>query len=357
MANARYFLPDHPTLTDVYSKHDLRAMLISGELSRSDMVLDDETGHGHFLGDLLAMPYPDVTNMPRRSTSSTTGGDIPPTPQLPPNHEFRADTPLPRPETDFRPPSQRRTRREGDHDEQDPGEELEEEDAHFDEEDLEDIPEEEDDYPQDDDVADDDDDRAAYAEDPDEDALHLSASAAGSGPMLPVQEWRPGHPHGAPLRPYLGDGETFHPEDRGPEEMLYQGHPSWLAYPKSLLAFAVTVASAVLSHQWQFGMEWVLLFSSVAGLILLFVGLDRFTCTYFVTSRRVEMEYGVLGRNTREVRIRDIRAIDVQQTGWRALLGMGTVRFDSSVSAGPEVHFRNVHRPHTIKELVREMQR
>jgi membrane protein YdbS with pleckstrin-like domain len=356
MPNARYFLPDHPTLKDVYSKRDLRAMLISGELSRSDMVLDDETGHGHFLGDLLAMPYPDVTNMPRRSTSSTTGGDLPPTPQLPPNHEFRADTPLPRPETDFRPPSQRRPRREEDFPTQDPGEALEE-DAHFHEDDLEDMPEGEDDFPQDDDVADDDDDRAEDEEALDEDALHLSASAAGSAATAPVQEWRPGYPYGAGLRPHVGEVEAYHPEDRGPEEMLYQGHPSWFAYPKALLALAVTVAGAVVSHQWQFGLEWVLLFSSVAGLILLFVGLDRFTCTYFVTSRRVEMEYGVLGRNTREVRIRDIRAIDVQQGGWRALLGMGTVRFDSSVSAGPEVYFRNVHRPHTIKELVREMQR
>ncbi|MEZ0274220.1 MAG: PH domain-containing protein, partial [Roseimicrobium sp.] len=61
--------------------------------------------------------------------------------------------------------------------------------------------------------------------------------------------------------------------------------------------------------------------------------------------------------NTREVRIQDIRAIDVQQRGWRALLGLGTLKFDSSVSSGPEVYFKNVRRPHDLKELVRELQR
>jgi hypothetical protein len=351
MANARYFLPDHPTLKDVYSKNDLRAMLIAGELSRSDMVLDDETGHGHLLGDLLAMPYPDVTNMPSRSTSgSSSGSAAPPRPQLPPNHEFRADTPLPRPETDFRPPSQRRTRRQEGFDEHEHAGELED-DASFEEDDFEDASsEDEEDYLH-------EEGREEDEEDLDEDALHLNASAAGSAVTTPVHEWRPGNPYAGGMRPPLGEVEMIHAEDREPEETLYQGHPSWLAYPKSLLAIALTIASAVVSHNMQFGMEWVLLFSSVAGLILLFVGLDRYTCTYFITTRRVEMEYGVLGRNTREVRIRDIRAIDVQQGGWRALLGMGNLRFDSSVSAGPEVYFRNVHRPHTLKEMVRGLQR
>jgi membrane protein YdbS with pleckstrin-like domain len=367
-ANARYFLPDHPTLKDVYSKNDLRAMLVSGTLSRSDMVLDDETGHGHLLGDLLAMPYPDVTIMPSRSTSSTStnsgsgssGSNIAPRPQLPPNHEFRADTPLPRPENDFRRPSQRRTtsREEADlqqrddaGDEEDEDEEQDEDATFEDEDDLDDalLDElEEDLHPH---------EGADDEEHPDEDAPRLRPPTPVPASTAPVQEWRPGHPYGGMMRAQLGPVETFYPEERGPEETLYQGHPSWLAYPKSLLALLLLIASAVVSHRMQIGLEWVLLFGSVAGLILLFVGLDRFTCTYFITTRRVEMEYGVLGRNTREVRIRDIRSIDVQQGGWRALLGMGNVRFDSSVSSGPEVYFKNVHRPHALKELVREMQK
>ncbi|WP_075089642.1 hypothetical protein [Verrucomicrobium spinosum] len=89
MSHPRYFLPDHPALTEVYSKADLRAMLQSGELSRSEIVVDDETGLGHLLGDLLAAPYPDVTGTPMLTTTGSR-------PRPPLKQEFRADTPLTR---------------------------------------------------------------------------------------------------------------------------------------------------------------------------------------------------------------------------------------------------------------------
>ena len=54
MPEARYFLPDHASLKDVYTKDDLRELLQAGRLSRSEIVLDDETGLAHLLGDLLA---------------------------------------------------------------------------------------------------------------------------------------------------------------------------------------------------------------------------------------------------------------------------------------------------------------
>ncbi|MEZ0277107.1 MAG: hypothetical protein ACAH88_19510, partial [Roseimicrobium sp.] len=232
MANARYFLPDHPTFTDVYSKNDLRAMLVSGKLSRSEVVLDDETGLGHLLGDLLAMPYRDVTNMPLRSTSGTT-----PQPQLPPNHEFRADPPLPRPESEFRPPSARRAAREEDI----PEDDEEEDDAVFDEEDMDDVHEQEE--ADEEDVA-------------DEDALMLERPA----PRLREEEsapesayddvYRPG------MRPAHEEEEAQHSRDREPEEMLYQGHPSWFAYPRSLIGFMLAATAAFVSYRMQFGVEW-----------------------------------------------------------------------------------------------------
>ncbi len=44
------------------------------------------------------------------------------------------------------------------------------------------------------------------------------------------------------------------------------------------------------------------------------------------------MEFGLVGRNSKEVRIADIRAIDVRQKSYAALLGIGNVDFDSSAS-------------------------
>lgn len=282
MPVARYFLPDHPLLTEVYSRNDLRALLQAGELSRSDMVTDDETGLSHLLGDLLAMPFPDAGVLPSRTTSPLQ------TQPIPSSHEFRADTPLPRSELDWSP------------------EEAEEHD-----------------------------DGQETLDDPAGDDSEEDSASGGDTTTDEAGEPSP---------------------DEEEEELLYLGHPSWFAFPKSLVITLVCISSAIFFQQHHVGLEWITLLGSIAGLILLFISLDRTTTTYFVTTRRVELEFGIIGRNTKEVRICDIRAIDVVQHGWAALMGLGTVKFDSSASAGPEVCFRNVRKPHVIKQLVRELQ-
>ena len=279
MNTARYFLPDHPELTDVYSKAALRALLQSGELSRSDIVTDDETGLSHLLGDLVTLPFPGAGVLPSRSTSPLQA-------TVHESREFRADTPLPHTGT-----------------------------AHPEDLDGED----------DDERATDDD----PAQEEDEPATAMDETAHQKDDELPVDD---------------------------EEILIYLGHPSWLAYPRALLVSAVCIATAYYFRQRGVGIEWITLLGSVAGLILVFIGLERTTTTYSVTSRRVELEFGIIGRNTKEVRICDIRAIDVVQKTYAALIGIGTVKFDSSAGEGPEVFFQNVRRPHQIKQLVRELQ-
>lgn len=272
MSQNHYFLPDHPSLREVYSKNDLRILLQNGELSRSDMVLDDETGKAHFLGDLLAIPYSEINRVPQHD------GDENPVVSTPRSLEFRADTPLPRPETSL----------------PDDSDEI---DEWSDDDEMEDAP--------------------------------------------AVDEWQPSRDR-SPLR--MDD------------ELYYIGHPSWFAYPKSILFFIIFIGGAVFSYQSQYGIEWVTLLSSIAALSLVFVSLDRTTTTYYITRRRVEVEFGIIGRNSREARISDIRAIDVYQKGLSAFFGMGTIDFDTAANPGTEVRFINVNRPHDIKQLVRQLQ-
>lgn len=349
MSLPRYFLPDHPVLTELYSKVDLRAMLRSGELSRSEIVVDDETGLGHLLGDLLAAPYPDVTGTP---TQTTSGSRLRP----PLKQEFRADTPLSRP----LPPQNVRVRKDGDdRDEED--EEDGDEEGDFDDEPSVDNSEEEDDDldqrdlfsrpvsrqhqypaqpqppPQ----------RPADLEDEPEDVF-LEPRLSPPAPLLPIPPALQTDEIGPPAGPTL--------PSRGGEEILFLGHPSWFAYPKSLAVSFACLGGAAFCFTQQYGLEWIVLLGSIAALILVFVSLDRTTTTYFVTTRRVEMEFGLVGRNSKEVRIADIRAIDVRQKSYAALLGIGNVDFDSSASPGAEVRFKDVRRPHDIKQLVRQLQ-
>lgn len=276
MPQNRYFLPDNPGFPEVYTKHDLRLFLQNGELSRSDMVLDDETGKAHFLGDLLAMPYSEVNQLTPPAANES------PVSHLPRSIEFRANTPLPNPEPSF-------------------PEESDEQEELFDDGETEDESE--------------------------------------------VDGWQPSNESSREPSPlFLSD------------DLYYIGHPSWFSYPKSILFALLFIGAAIFSYQSQHGIEWVILPGCIGALVLVFVSLDRTTTTYIITRRRVEVEFGIIGRNSREARISDIRSIDVYQKGLSAFFGMGTLDFDTAANPGTEVRFIHVSRPHDIKQLVRQLQ-
>lgn len=148
-------------------------------------------------------------------------------------------------------------------------------------------------------------------------------------------------------------------EDEGDEEvgerLLFRGHPSWLCYWKwVLLAVGLAVAGALLA---PLGLKYAVLGWLVASATLFAVGLFRFSKDYLVTDERVEVIWGVIGRSSKEVRIRDIRSIDVRENALTGLLGLGSVDFSSSANSGVEVVFAQVRGAHKVKELVRELQR
>ncbi len=139
------------------------------------------------------------------------------------------------------------------------------------------------------------------------------------------------------------------------ERILYHGNPSWLSYSKALFLAVLLAVSGALAV--PFGLRYAALGFLCSSSVVLCVGIARFSRDYFVTEDRVEVLWGLIGRSSKEVRIRDIRSIDVRE-GWiTGLLGLGSVDFSSSANAGIEVAFDHVRKAHRIKELVRRLQR
>jgi hypothetical protein len=254
MSLPRYFLPDHPTLQDIYTKEHLRELLVEGELSRSDIAVDDETGLGHLLGDLLSRAHPSPPPTAEELEQARQTYEV-----------FSVDSPLPALER------------------------IEEDD--------------EEDYEE------------ASLEKPD-----VVASQSDE------------------------------------EEILHHLHPSWFSYPKTLLLFVLSAALAAWCYREQYGFVYVLVSASVAALCLLNISLDRSTKDYLITSKRVEAEFGIVGRNSKEVRICDIRAIDVHQEGYYGMVGVGTVDFCSAGGEAVDVQFQNIRNPHKFKKIVRALQ-
>lgn len=137
--------------------------------------------------------------------------------------------------------------------------------------------------------------------------------------------------------------------------LCYHGHPSWLSFVRPMLLSLLLVGGAIACL--PLGGKYFIIGVALASLVLCCVIISRQHRDYFVSGERVEVEWGIVGRSSKEVRIVDIRSMDVHEKGLLGLLGVGTLDFSSSGTDGVEVQFRHVRRPHRIKELVRQLQR
>ena len=139
-----------------------------------------------------------------------------------------------------------------------------------------------------------------------------------------------------------------------PNLVLYAGHPSVLSFPKTLGFIAIAIGAGIYGRTHHpafllaglvaalFGVSWILL--------------QRAMQLYLITPKRVEIVTGLIAKNSNEVRIDDIRTINVLTPGVRGLLGVGTVEFASAGGSAVEVAFANVQAAHRIKGLVRRLQ-
>jgi membrane protein YdbS with pleckstrin-like domain len=140
----------------------------------------------------------------------------------------------------------------------------------------------------------------------------------------------------------------------GGEVILHHSHPSWLAYSKTLLlALLLAVAAGLL---FLFEPVYALVALVLSFIVLFGVFVARVTHDHIVTPQRVELLWGIIGRNSKEARICDIRSIDVYESGIKGMLGLGTIDFSTAANAGIEVQFRDMRRAHEVKELVRRLQ-
>lgn len=134
----------------------------------------------------------------------------------------------------------------------------------------------------------------------------------------------------------------------------YTGHPSLLNYPVSLLLSAALAAAGWYAGRWD-GMYLAAGWIAGCGMLAVML-LIRSSSEYFVTNRRVEARNGLLSKSSKEIRLEDIRAINVSKTGLKGLLGVGTIIFSASGGTEEDVVFHQILRAHAVKDLVRFLQ-
>jgi hypothetical protein len=140
------------------------------------------------------------------------------------------------------------------------------------------------------------------------------------------------------------------------ERIWHFGHPSWFCYWKGLFLTLLCLFAAGMLFSMD---EAYALISGLSG-IAIFIGVSiaRSSHDYIVTDERVEYVWGIMGRSSKEVRICDIRSLDVWEKGFKGIvLRLGTLDVSSAGTAGIEVRFSDIRQAHKVKELIRQLQR
>jgi uncharacterized membrane protein YdbT with pleckstrin-like domain len=151
-------------------------------------------------------------------------------------------------------------------------------------------------------------------------------------------------------------------EPHQPEHTVWSGHRSrwfyvghWIV---GLLAVA-GIACGIYYEQaalqpwlpWAYG-------APILALLIVFaiISVARSQRTYTVTSRRVIASFGRVMKDTNEIRIQDIRSMNVTKGGFSGLLGIGKVEFSSAATDDADVIFYQIGGAEGVRNLVRKLQ-
>jgi len=164
---------------------------------------------------------------------------------------------------------------------------------------------------------------------------------------------------------YLASRDNQQPQGKSPEKetMNYIARPAWLNQWWQIgilfLMPIVFILAYLKGHQY-FSSEnlRVVLVVIVAVFVYLLavVIYRRYSWAYMIDGETIESREGLIARKVSSIRVRDLRNINVKQSLWQRLMGVGDVEFSSAGGSGIEVSFRGVSDPLQVKSLAQRMQ-
>ncbi|MFL6538746.1 MAG: PH domain-containing protein [Chthoniobacterales bacterium] len=151
-----------------------------------------------------------------------------------------------------------------------------------------------------------------------------------------------------------GDTATIVPEQR-----IWSGRPShWNFFWSWLLTLLFLAGGAFCLWLYYNGQRNPLFFvpGALGILVLLYISISRARQLYVVTNRKVEIQTGLVVKSSNEIRVKDIRSINVRKHGLAGFIGIGRVEFSSAATDDAEVTFVNIARADHVRDLVTNLQ-
>ena len=132
----------------------------------------------------------------------------------------------------------------------------------------------------------------------------------------------------------------------------------WVALCITILLFALSIFVLIRFGLMEKGTNpYFFTVAPLFAIILLIIILyRRASWKYTITEKTIESRYGIISRTVRSIRIRDLRNINVKQSLFQRVLGVGDVEFSSAGGPDMEVIFLRISNPMDVKEKVQALQ-
>ena len=137
------------------------------------------------------------------------------------------------------------------------------------------------------------------------------------------------------------------------ETLLWRGRPSWRAmmsfwFSVLLLAIVVFVLGLVIGQGTWSGLvaAVILVFGLVKG------WLERVATLYTITDRRIIIRKGILSRHERAAHIDRVQNVNLTQSFFDRIFGVGTLDFDTAGTEDSDFKFSGIADPDELRHKI-----
>ncbi|MEZ6243618.1 MAG: PH domain-containing protein [Phycisphaerales bacterium] len=167
---------------------------------------------------------------------------------------------------------------------------------------------------------------------------------------------RPGE---APAKKQDRAAAAGYPPDSGPEKTVRTLRPSlFRARPITFSVTALLLVAAIIALATGLaqGRAWLWVMGALVALValafILYWWVKTLSAALVVTNKRTIQKRGLLARSTSEVVHDNIRNIQIDQTFWQRVWGVGSIGISSSGQDGIEVQMGDLKNPDEIRRII-----
>jgi uncharacterized membrane protein YdbT with pleckstrin-like domain len=145
------------------------------------------------------------------------------------------------------------------------------------------------------------------------------------------------------------------------EQIIWKGSVSQWHYAGRWLLFVLLLAGAVAAFFLPLPPTiappiLAAILAGIALVILISIYIGRARRTYTITDHRISVEFGIISKQSNEIRLHDVRSINLTMKGISGVFGIGRLEFSSAATDDAEVVFWNVGGAEALRDQVRGLQ-